>query len=201
MTDEREPRLAYIDVMDAVTAASRGQIGCYGHSQVNVRTLADLLNAKLDEARAGSRSPDLDELRALSDLLSRLDGWHQADIVGEAYETPAEMVDVARRELRDLLSAPRSPEGPEHCPVCGTPGHIVGSDEGTQHFEARSPEGTDRLDLRDELLDAMHEVAGRMHWFLWGDSPHDTEPGDGSDCHECYAEAARIFDIIVEADR
>lgn len=45
----------------------------------------------------------------LRELLTRLDGWYQANIVGEAYETPAEMVDVARRDLRAALAAPSRP--------------------------------------------------------------------------------------------
>jgi hypothetical protein len=42
-----------------------------------------------------------DELR---DLLSRLDGWRQARIDATAYESPDEMVDVARRDLRAALA-------------------------------------------------------------------------------------------------
>jgi hypothetical protein len=55
------------------------------------------------------------------------------------------------------------------------------------------------LSLRDELAEAEHEVAAFIHRLHWGSTPHDTEPGDGSDCHECYADAERLLDLIVSA--
>jgi hypothetical protein len=63
-----------------------------------------------------------------------------------------------------------------------------------------TPEAADeRLDLRDELIDAEHEVASFLHPYIWGDVPHVDEPGDGDDCNECYGQAERLFAIIVDA--
>jgi len=45
------------------------------------------------------------------------------------------------------------------CPVCGTPGRIVGSDEGTQHFAATPPQRA-ALDVDSEvelMRAALHE--------------------------------------------
>ncbi len=50
-----------------------------------------------------------------------------------------------------------------------------------------------RLDFRDELAYAEHEVAARLHRYLWGDTPHQIEPDDGSDCQMCYDETAGLL--------
>jgi hypothetical protein len=65
--------------------------------------------------------------------------------------------------------------------------------------DPRPNHGIDRLDIRDELIDATHETAAFLHAFLWPGSGHDTEPDDGSDCHECYHQAERLLSVIADA--
>lgn len=61
--------------------------------------------------------------------------------------------------------------------------------------EAAAPSlDVEALPFRDELAEAEHEVAARLHVYLWGkDVPHQDEPEDGSDCQMCWDETNGLF--------
>lgn len=88
------------------------------------------------------------------------------------------------------------------CPTCGSPGRVVSSDEGTSYYqpiaEVRALREA-RLDVADELPDADHEIASFLHPYIWGNTTHVDEPGDGDDCHECYQQSENLRAVIVAA--